>query len=570
MGAVDTQHIDQAISDLQASKSTWATLDIQDKLTMLRELRTKAGEHARRWVEIAVKAKGLSMDSPIAGEEWLGGPFGLVDAINGIETTLVRVAEGSDVLKGIKISERPDGQVVLRVIPFAASDRVLLSGSTADVWMNPDVTIDTLQDNVATFYRSDSPKGVVRLVLGAGNVGSIPPLDLLNTLFTEGEVALLKMNPVNDYLGEVFEAIFANFIRAGFLRIVYGAGDVGAYLTTHDGIDVIHITGSATTYNAIRYGTGEQGEANRKADTPINTKKISAELGGISPTIVVPGDWSRRDLTFQAENIVTSKMNNSGFNCIATQVLVLPESWDQSEALLDEIRKVLANLGDRDAYYPGADDRCDAVAAGSGNVETFGTGARRMLVTGLDATRTDDDAFTSEYFAPALSVVTLPSPDIAAYLQNATAFANDVLMGTLGASIIIHPKTEKVYADAVDGMIANLRYGGIGVNTWSASIFLYSRCPWGAFPGHTPQDIGSGVGVVHNTLMLTNTQKAVARSPFAPSHRTLGKGEIHIAPKPLFFVTNKQLNNTAEHLVDFVLTGKTTDMLKVVASAIRG
>ncbi|MCH7551697.1 MAG: hypothetical protein IIA35_08390 [Proteobacteria bacterium] len=124
---------------------------------------------------------------------------------------------------------------------------MLLSGSTADVWMNPDVTIDTLQDNVATFYRSDSPRGVVRLVLGAGNVGSIPPLDLLNTLFTEGEVALLKMNPVNDYLGEVFEAIFADFIRAGFLRIVYGAGDVGAYLTTHDGIDAIHITGSTAS-----------------------------------------------------------------------------------------------------------------------------------------------------------------------------------------------------------------------------------------------------------------------------------------------------------------------------------
>jgi acyl-CoA reductase-like NAD-dependent aldehyde dehydrogenase len=290
----------------------------------------------------------------------------------------------------------------------------------------------------------------------------------------------------------------------------------------------------------------------------------------VSPTIVVPGDWSRSDLKFQAENVVTQKMNNSGFNCVATQVLILSESWDLADAFLDEIRNLLTEMDDRDAYYPGANDRCEAVAGGSGVVEAFGGNTKRFLVTGLDPSDTADAAFTTEYFAPALSVVMLPSTDVLGFVAAATDFANDVLVGTLGASLIVHPKTEKSLGTAVDGMIADLRYGGIGVNTWSASVYLLSRCPWGAFPGNTPSDIGSGIGVVHNTLMLDDSQKSVARGPFAPSHRTLAKGEMHMAPKPAFFVTNKQMHKVGERLVDFAVSGRTTDMMKVVSSAIRG
>lgn len=562
--------MDSAVQDLRSSKQAWASLDIHDKLSLLSELRIKAGVHARRWVEAAAEAKGLSMRSPLAGEEWIAGPYGFIDAVNSLETTLARIAAGADVLEGINVRTQPDGQVVLDVLPFTTSDKLLFSGSSAQVWMQPDVTFGSLPDKIGAFYREESPSGSVCLILGAGNLASIPPLDVLYKLFNEGEVTLLKMNPVNEYLGEIFEAIFEDFIDACYVRFVYGGGDVGAYLTSHANIDTIHITGSASTYNAIRYGSDESGAANRRADAPVNAKPISAELGGVSPTIVIPGDWSRSDLKFQAENVVTQKMNNSGFNCVATQVLILSESWELTDPFLDEIRSLLSLLDDRDAYYPGVAGRCEAIEAGSGTVEIFGTEAKRFLITGLDATATDDAAFRTEYFAPALFVVTLPGSDVPGYITAATSFANDVLAGTLGASLIVHPKTEKAHRVAVDQMIADLRYGGIGVNTWSASVYLLSRCPWGAFPGNTPSDIGSGVGIVHNTLMLDDTQKAVVRGPFAPSHRTLGKGEIHISPKPVFFITNKQMHNVGERLVDFAVSGKTSDMMKVVSSAIRG
>ena len=54
---------------------------------------------------------------------------------------------------------------------------------------------------MAAFYRERGPHGGVALVLGAGNVNSIPPLDALYRLIARGQVVLLKMNPVNDYLG---------------------------------------------------------------------------------------------------------------------------------------------------------------------------------------------------------------------------------------------------------------------------------------------------------------------------------------------------------------------------------
>lgn len=567
---MDTEHIDSAISDLQASKTRWARLPVEEKLGHLEEIRRATFTHARRWVELATSAKGLEMTSPLAGEEWIAGPFSVIDALNSLALTLSRIRDGSDILDGFNVRVRHDGQVVVDVMPGTTVEKLLFSGSRAEVWMNPGISIDEVDDSVAEFYARRDPDGSVCAVMGAGNVASIAPLDVIYKLYNEGEVAILKMNPVNEYLGEVFEDIFGGLVADGFVRMVYGDGDVGKYLVSHDGVDSIHLTGSATTYNAIRYGVGGDGTRNREADMPINPKPISAELGGVNPTIVVPGDWSRADLRFHADHVVTQKMNNSGFNCVAAQILVLPDSWELADAFLDEIRVRMAALDDRDPYYPGVHERCEAVVAGSGTIETFGAVHKRFLITGLDAGATGDPAFNTEYFAPALSVVRLPSPDVPSYLENAVAFANDVLAGTLGATIIIHPKTEKAHRASFERALEDLRYGGIGINIWNAAVYLQSRCPWGAFPGQTRTDIGSGVGVVHNTLMLSDTQKSIYRAPFAPTHRTLTKGELHLAPKPIWYLSNKRMHITGEYLVNYSATGRTGDLMKLMGSAIRG
>jgi acyl-CoA reductase-like NAD-dependent aldehyde dehydrogenase len=84
----------------------------------------------------------------------------------------------------------------------------------------------------------------VALILGAGNVTSIPPMDAFTKMFVEGFVCLIKMNPVNEWVGPMLEQALAPMIEAGYLRVVYGGGDVGKYLCEHASIADIHITGS--------------------------------------------------------------------------------------------------------------------------------------------------------------------------------------------------------------------------------------------------------------------------------------------------------------------------------------
>jgi len=47
-------------------------------------------------------------------------------------------------------------------------------------------------------------------------------LDILYKLITEDEVVVVKMNPVNDYLGPLLRRAFKPFVDKGFLEFAYG------------------------------------------------------------------------------------------------------------------------------------------------------------------------------------------------------------------------------------------------------------------------------------------------------------------------------------------------------------
>src|SRR5690606_14054243 len=129
-------------------------------------------------------------------------------------------------------------------------------------------------------------------------------------------------------------------IEPGFLRITTGSGDVGAYLTNHEGIDHVHITGAEATFDAIVWGAGSTPQARaavtrRKRDgRPLLRKPITAELGGVSPIVVVPGRWTGAALRFRAEHSATMRLQNSGHNCIAGQVVLISRDWPQRAAFL--------------------------------------------------------------------------------------------------------------------------------------------------------------------------------------------------------------------------------------------
>ena len=565
---MDTHQLDTAIAELAAGKDRWAALPVEERIAYLRTVHAGVAAVAGEWVTAACAAKGIPAGSPLAGEEWISGPYAVLGWLGAITETLQAVAEGKDPLAGLPARQRPDGQTVVRVMPYDATERLLLHGFSVEVWMEPGVTPATLREHAAARYRRPAPEsGKVALVLGAGNISSIAPLDVLYKLYVDGEVVILKMNPVNDYLGPILQRAFAALVDDGYVRFAYGGGDVGAYLCRHEGVGTIHITGSERTHDAIVYGAGPDGAARKARDERVLDKPVTSELGGVGGTIVVPGEWSEADFAFQAEHIATQKLHNSGFNCVASQVLVLPEAWDGTPKLLDAVRKVLAEAPARPAYYPGADDRRSAAAAEYDGAETIGG---RTLICGVDSSQPKEYAFTEEFFAPALAVTTLPGNGAAEFLRNAVRFANESLHGTLGANIIIDPRTARRLGGNLEDAVAGLRYGTVAVNVWTALGYLNPRAVWGAFPGHTYDDVQSGIGVVHNALLLDKAQKTVARGPFRPSPRSLLRGEFALSPKPPWFVTNRTADTTGRRLTDLAKDGKARHLPGIFASALRG
>jgi aldehyde dehydrogenase (NAD(P)+) len=571
---VNTRELDRTIAILSDHKDEWAKLAVRRKIEYLNELRKKTNDIAERWVNAAVAAKRIPYDSPLVGEEWLSGPWALLKGLNVLVRALNAVDRGEATFDRSAVRTRANGQVIVDVFPANLFDRIVLSGFSAEVWMQPGVTADNLVEHTASFYREQSPRGKVALVLGAGNIASIPPLDVLYKMFGEGMVSLLKMNPVNDYLGPFFEEIFASLIEAGFVGFAYGGADVGTYLVNHDGVDEVHITGNYRTYDAIVFGTGEEGEQRRERDEPVVTKRVTAELGNVSPTIVVPGPWSVADIAYQAEHVVTQKSHNAGFNCCAAQVLVLPADWDRTEDFLEAVRAMMQKVPAREPYYPGAPERQSAVLAAHPNAELIDNpgdvALPRTLITGLDAGDASEYCFTQEFFANVLSVTNLPGKNAAEFLSNAVRFANENVWGTLGVNLLIHPQTMKELGPALDDAIADLRYGCIGINAWIGFGFLIAETPWGAFPGHARNDIRSGTGVAHNSLLFDKPQKSVVRQPFFPFPRNLLHGELHLSPKPSWFLTHNRAHVVGNRYTRFEYDPAFRRLPGLLFAALRG
>ncbi|HEY8739674.1 MAG TPA: aldehyde dehydrogenase family protein [Candidatus Dormibacteraeota bacterium] len=538
------KQVDEQLATLQQHKNEWAALPVSRRIAYLDEVRRRVHASAPRWVEAACQAKGLRMDAPAAGEEWSSGPWALIFGVNRYIESLRQIEKsGSTSVKPGDVRTRHDGQVVVKVYPETAIDNLLLNGVRAEIWMEPGVTAGNLAENMSGAYRKLPETGVVSLVLGAGNISSIAPMDVLHKMLAEHSVVLLKMNPVNDYLGPIFEDVFQLLVRDGFLAMTYGGPEVGEYITKHAGVEEIHMTGSDRTHDAIVWGTGPEAAERKQSGKPQNPRRMTSELGNVTPLIVVPGPWDAADVRFQAEHIVTTKVHNAGFNCIGTQVVVMPEKWDRADALLAAVREIMVKTPPRKAYYPGAAQRQQAIVESHGNAEMVDSRPEnevpRTLVTGLDSKDAAESCFRQECFVSALATTEVPGASPIEFLRNAVKFCNENLWGTLGATLLIHPATMKQMGPAFEDAIADLRYGTIGINIWCGVGFLLAETAWGAYPGHTLDDVQSGIGFVHNTKLFDRPQKSVIYGPFYPYPRSMFKGQMTMLPKPPWFVLHR-------------------------------
>lgn len=575
-GALESSaRLEMLLTRLAAHRQEWATLAVQERIALLRHVRARIPAAADRWIALSNAAKGIAADSPLQGEEWTSGPWALLASCDHVLATLEQIAaDGRPAVHKLRQRTVAGRQLAVEVFPQNIFDRLLLSGVRAEVWMQPEVDAGNLASHVAGAYRDTGhAQGELALILGAGNISSIAPLDALHKLYSEKAVCIVKLNPVNSYLLPVFQDIFAPLAERDFLHFVTGGGEVGAMLCQHALVDTIHITGSQATHDAIVYGHGPDGEANRLANRPLNPKPISSELGAVCPTIVVPGPWTAADIAFQASHIATQKLHNSGFNCVAAQVLVLPERWQHTPALRQAVRAEMAAAPDRKPYYPGAASRQAEFAAcqpGARRVSPHGAAANREVVELPPASAEPVFGRSNEVFAPTLCEQLLDGEDAESFLRHAIAFSNDQLRGTLGANILIHPATIKALGPRFDELLLELRYGCIAINAWTGLGYLLTQAPWGAFPGHVLNDVQSGIGSVHNTHMFDKAQRTVVRAPFRPFPRSVLSGAMTLLPNPPWFVNNRQAHNVGRKLFAFQVQPSWFKLPGIFFDALRG
>ncbi len=251
----DPRVIDLAIAQVKDRAREFARLPPATKALLLRECIAGLVREAPGWVAEGARARSASL-----AEEWLAGPIVTVRLFRLMAESLDRIADDGCPSLGRATRIRDDGRIEIALFPASSLDRVSFAGFTGTALMDADVNLDDARARQAAFYQQQHPEGGLSVILGAGNVSSIPPMDVATKMFIDGKVCILKMNPVNDWVGLFLERALAPLISRDYLRIVYGGAEVGANLVYHSQVDEVHLTGSAQTHDLISVGVARRGE----------------------------------------------------------------------------------------------------------------------------------------------------------------------------------------------------------------------------------------------------------------------------------------------------------------------
>src|SRR6202165_2329945 len=241
--------LDAARERRGAGALSFARLGITERIALAESMRAGYARVAARGVRAACEAKGPEVGTAAEGEEWIAHPFITLLHLR-LWVAALRSIEQSGTTPIGKVRRTIDNRPYVTLFPSNLLDATLFPRVHGEVHLQAGAS----PDERARFYRQPDHEGRVVLVLGRGNVNSLPPLDVATKMINEGKVCLLKMNPVNAYLGPLIEEAFAEPIRQKFLAIVYGGGEEGAYVASHPGVDEGVITGADRTPDLLVWG----------------------------------------------------------------------------------------------------------------------------------------------------------------------------------------------------------------------------------------------------------------------------------------------------------------------------
>ena len=398
-------------------------------------------------------------------------------------------------------------------------------------------------------------EGGVALVLGAGNVSGLAPADAICQIFEHGRAVLLKLHPLHAPLVEILSAALEPLVAAGLLAIVvadagWAQAALSAPLVTH-----VHLTGGQAAFKALVWGSTDAGLTDRK---PVLTKPITCELGNVTPWIIVPGRYTSAQLRCQADTVAASIAHNSSLNCIATKVIITCRSWQQRDEFLARITDRLQGLPPRPAWYPGSVAAWETLTAQQAPANGL---LPVVFRTNLDP-QAEPQWLAREWFTPAAAEITLEADSVAGFVTQAAAFTH-ALPGTLAASVTAPDGGAVADKQCVAMLLERLHYGVVALNCWSALAYAWGSVPWGGFPGATLNDPASGIGTIHNPLLLPMVRQSIIRAPLV------------VWPKPPWFPWHPrgfQLAHGVVQMYAAIANGSrgTASLLRMLPDVLRG
>ncbi|WP_429932766.1 aldehyde dehydrogenase family protein [Agrobacterium vitis] len=146
-----------------------------------------------------------------------------------------------------------------------------------------------------------------------------------------GNTMVLKPSPYTPLCTLKLGELVRDILPAGVLNVVSGGNDLGSWLTQHKDISKISFTGSTATGRKIMEACSG------------NLKRITLELGGNDPAIVLP-DVNVKET---AEKLFWAAFQNSAQFCVAAKRLYIHEDiYDElAEALVAYARTVKVGDG---------------------------------------------------------------------------------------------------------------------------------------------------------------------------------------------------------------------------------
>lgn len=339
---------------------------------------------------------------------------------------------------------------------------------------------------LSTVYRE--PVGVVGCItpwnypLGQVIQKVVPALLMGNTVVLKPS----QHTPLSAfYLAKAFEK--AKLPKGVFNLVTGRGGQVGNALATHPKVDMISFTGSTT--GGITVGK----------HALDSVKRISLELGGKSPYIVLKNDSYDDPI----RNVFNSLLLNSGQTCTAFSRMLIPES--EAEKICQRMKEIAAEYTVGDPFDPSVKIGPMASKAQFDKVKSFiekgieagaqlliggvpeepkeGYYIHPVIFTGVDNSM---EIARKEIFGPVLCVITYKTVD------EAIAIANDTPYG-LNAGVF-GPKKEAL---AVAGKI---QAGNVYVNNSPRDV----AAPFG---GYKESGIGREGGI-YGMIEFTQ-QKAI-------------------------------------------------------------